>query len=81
MFSHFALNTIQKTDEGYIGVESKNTLLVGKEGIAHTVLRPSGMVEIDGDIYDAMSSLGFIEKGTKVKVTSYETGQIHVEKV
>ncbi len=81
MFSHFALNKIQKTDEGYIGVESKNILLVGKEGIAHTKLRPSGMVEIEGQFYDAMSGFGFIEKGTKVKVTSYETGQIHVEKV
>ena len=81
MFSHFALNKTQKTEEGYIGVESKNILLVGKKGIAHTVLRPSGMVEIEGEFYDAMSVLGFIDKGTKVKVRSYETGQIHVEKV
>lgn len=78
-FSHLALNKTQKTEEGYIGVESENILLVGKEGIAHTVLRPSGVVEIEGETYDAIANLGFIDKGSKVIVKSFETGQIHVE--
>ena len=62
-------------------MEGKHKNLVGKTGIAHTILRPSGMIEIDGEIYDAMSNYGFIEKGSKIKVVSYETGQLHVERI
>lgn len=80
MFSNLALNTTQKIEEGFLGVEGKNKDLVGKVGIAHTVLRPSGSVEIDGELYDAMADYGLIDKGTKVKVVRYETGQLHVEK-
>jgi membrane-bound serine protease (ClpP class) len=38
-------------------------------------------VVIDDEIYDAFSEYGFINKGEKVKVTRYETGQIYVVKV
>ncbi|MCF8379507.1 MAG: nodulation protein NfeD [Bacteroidales bacterium] len=81
LFPHLALDTTQKTSEGFIGVEGQNALLVGKEGIAHTVLRPSGLVDIDGETYDAVANIGFIDKGSKVIVKSFETGQIHVEKI
>jgi len=81
LFPHLALNATQKTSEGYIGVEEKNILLIGKEGKCHTILRPSGLVEIEGETYDAIAEHGYIEKGAKVLVTSFETGQIHVVKV
>jgi len=81
LFPHLALNTTQNTKEGFIGVDGKNSLLIGKEGVAHTVLRPSGLVEIEGETYDAMANIGFIDKGAKVIVKSFETGQIHVERV
>ena len=81
LFPNLALRDTQKLEDGFLGVEGKNKELVGKTGIAHTVLRPSGMVEIDGEIYDAMANYGLIEKGTRVKVISYETGQLHVEKI
>jgi membrane-bound serine protease (ClpP class) len=55
--------------------------MVGKSGIASTVLRPSGKVRIDGVVYDAVSEEGFIEKGQAVKVLRYETGQVYVEKL
>ncbi len=42
----------------------------GREGVCVTELRPSGTVEIDGKRLDAVSDCGFIEKGTRVKVTS-----------
>jgi len=81
LFPNLALRDTQKLEDGYVGVETKNKILAGKTGIAHTVLRPSGMVEVEGEIYDAISNYGFIERGSKVKVISYETGQLHVEKV
>ncbi|MBE0654139.1 MAG: nodulation protein NfeD [Bacteroidales bacterium] len=81
LFPNLALRDTQKLEDGFLGVEGKNKYLVGKTGIAHTVLRPSGMVEIDGEVYDAMANYGLIEKGTRIKVISYETGQLHVEKI
>jgi membrane-bound serine protease (ClpP class) len=55
--------------------------LVGKEGEAYTVLRPSGMVKINDDIYDAYTSRGFIEKGEKIVVINDEGVSIKVKKV
>ncbi|MGC9342536.1 MAG: NfeD family protein [Bacteroidales bacterium] len=81
LFPNLALRDTQKLEEGYLGVVGKNKELIGKTGLAHTVLRPSGMVEVEGEIYDAMSNYGYIMKGAKVKVISYETGQLHVEEI
>ncbi len=80
-FGNLALRSDMKVDEGFIGVESKPRELIGKTGIADSVLRPSGKVIIDDEIYDAKSEFGFINKGEKVKVIRYETGQIYVVKV
>ena len=52
--------------------------LVGKEGTAATVLRPSGKVIIDGTYYDGVSDSGFIEKGAKVTVVRFENAQVYV---
>jgi membrane-bound serine protease (ClpP class) len=81
LFPNLALRDTQKLEDGFLGVVGKNKDLIGKTGIAHTVLRPSGMVEVEGDIYDAMSNYGYIAKGANVKIISYETGQLHVEEV
>ncbi|MFP4025259.1 MAG: NfeD family protein [Thiohalospira sp.] len=80
-FSWIVLNSTQKKDEGYIGVDSKQKDVIGQTGIALTNLRPSGKVEIDDEMYDAKSEIGFIEKGQKVKVINYSSGQIYVIKV
>lgn len=55
-----------------------DTALIGEEGIAVTVLRPSGKVEIAGEYYDAISEEGFIEKGSRVKVIRQENTQVYV---
>jgi len=80
-FGNLALRSDMKVDEGFLGVESKPRELVGKTGIADSVLRPSGKVIIDDEIYDAKSEFGFINKGEKVKVIRYGTNQIYVVKV
>ena len=43
------------------------------------MLRPSGKVMIDNELYDGVSDSGFIEKGTKVKVVRFENAQVYVE--
>ncbi|MCB2195541.1 MAG: nodulation protein NfeD [Bacteroidetes bacterium] len=79
-FSWIVLNSTQQKDEGYIGVDNSWKELIGKNGVAFTNLRPSGKVEIDDETYDAKSEIGFIEKGQKVKVIDYRSGQVYVIK-
>ncbi|MFN2394493.1 MAG: nodulation protein NfeD [Bacteroidales bacterium] len=78
--STFALNTIQDTTQGYSSVNVKMKELMGKTGTTYTMLRPSGKVEIEDDIYDATALTGYIDKGETVKVIKYETSQIFVIK-
>ncbi|MDR1336431.1 MAG: nodulation protein NfeD [Tannerella sp.] len=53
--------------------------LVGKEGTAATVLRPSGKVMIEGEWYDGVSESGFVEKGANIRVVRFENAQVYVE--
>lgn len=55
--------------------------LKGQEGVAATILRPSGKIEIDGAVYDAESEGFVIEKGEKIVVTEIRDGIVRVEKV
>ncbi len=80
LFKDFALHATQNREDGYIGVDTTLHLMIGKTGIAHTVLRPSGKVMIDGDLFDAKSEFGFIEKGETVVVVREEAAQLYVEK-
>ncbi|MEA5080087.1 MAG: NfeD family protein [Dysgonamonadaceae bacterium] len=70
-----ALNADQ---EGYMSVSMEPASIVGKSGIAATVLRPSGRVEVDGELYDAASIFGFIDKGESIIVRRYENSQVYV---
>ena len=64
LFRKLALETTLENKEGYVGVSLEADNLVGKTGVASTVLRPSGKVKVDSKVYDAVSVNGeFIEKG------------------
>lgn len=52
--------------------------MVGKTGIAHTVLRPSGKVMIEGKLYDAFARGEFIEKGSNIEVIGEDTTSLRV---
>ncbi|MCG8410649.1 MAG: nodulation protein NfeD [Bacteroidales bacterium] len=79
-FSWIVLNSTQDKDQGFVGVENKQNTLIGRMGTASTDLRPSGKVEIDEEYYDAMSEIGFIDKGEKITVIEYQAGQLYVIK-
>ena len=66
--------------EGYYSVPLQPDLLVGKTGVAATVLRPSGKVNIEGEFYDAVSMHGMIQKGEDIIVKRYESFQLYVVK-
>ena len=76
MFRKIALTTDLATSES---VDQSSRNLVGKTGKAMTVLRPSGKVIIDNEVYDAVSNQGFIDSGTTVTVVKFENMQIYVE--
>ncbi len=79
-FGELALSTIQETSSGFTSANATMKTLVGKTGVAFTMLRPSGKVEIDDDIYDATALTGFVDKGESIRVVKYETSQVFVIK-
>lgn len=80
-FRKLSLKSMQEKSDGYIGVDTHLRDMVGKEAVAYTVLRPSGKIEIEGEIWDALSEDVFIEKGSKVKVIKQEATQLYVSMI
>jgi membrane-bound serine protease (ClpP class) len=80
IFGEFALSSTQQSGLGYIAADMHFASLVGKTGIAHTMLRPAGKVEIDDDVFDAVAQTGYIEKGVSITVIKYENAQLIVRK-
>lgn len=78
LFSHVSVQS--SIGKEFVGVGMKEKELIGKKGTAFTILRPSGKVEIEGEIYDATAETGYIEKGENVQVVRYETAQLFVRK-
>lgn len=77
----FALHAEQKLEDGYVGVDMTIKNIIGKSGYAVTDLRPAGKVEIENDIYDAVSLLGdYISKNDPIQVKKYQSGQVYVVK-
>ena len=68
-----------QTDLGNAFSSPVLTSLTGQTGITHTDLRPSGKVWIEGELYDAISEFGFIDKGTPILVIRFENAQVYVE--
>lgn len=82
VMSKSALQLEQRVEDGYIGVPTDLSVYVGREAVAHTVLRPSGKVKmLSGEMVDAVSTGEFIDAGTHVKVVKYENTQLYVEVV
>ena len=79
-FKGLALDAQQEKSEGFIGIDTHQKEMIGKTGTAYTVLRPSGKVRIEGELFDAMAEIGFIQKGDTVKVIRDEAGQLYVIK-
>jgi membrane-bound serine protease (ClpP class) len=69
------------SEEGFTAADKELYFLIGKKGIAYTVLRPAGKVKIDDEIYDAVAFLDFIEKGESIEVVDVQTMQLVVKKV
>lgn len=80
-FGSLALDTVASSTEGFTASDKNYLEKVGMTGTAHTILRPAGKVKIGDEVFDATALTGYIEKGEKIEVARYETGQLFVKKV
>lgn len=76
-YGRVALTDTQQSSAGY----TVNTLSVspGERGIAFTVLRPSGKVQIGGQTYDAFTRGEYIEAGEMVEVVATAGSSLQVK--
>jgi membrane-bound serine protease (ClpP class) len=79
-FQRMALTDTQESSQGF-SVNSTTQTMLGKKGTAHTVLRPSGKVMLDDQIYDGFTRGEYIEKGDAVEVIGTEGVTLRVKKV
>ena len=79
---YFKKITLQKslnTSDGYTSNFNKIPM-IGKTGVAYTVLRPSGKIDINGEIYDAYTRGDFIEQGEGIEVIEDTSSILKVKK-
>lgn len=63
------------------GIDPRMAKLQGKQGVTASMLRPSGIVEIEGHRVDAQSRGDLIETGQAVKVVEVQGNRVIVVKV
>ncbi len=78
-FKRISLTDTQAQSDGYTSNFNTGDL-VGKTGTAYTVLRPSGKIMIEDQLYDAFSRGDYIEKGDTVTVLEIEGSTLKVRK-
>ncbi|WP_114781275.1 NfeD family protein [Botryobacter ruber] len=69
-----------ESEEGYRSSYAASHL-IGKTGVAHTRMAPTGRVLIDDTLYDAHAREGFIERGEPIQVIEHTTFSLKVKKV
>ncbi len=79
-FAKVALKTTEQVEDGFISVENSLKDLVGRTGIAYTVLRPAGKIKIDDEQYDAVAETSYIEKDEEIEIVKFSHGQLYVKK-
>lgn len=78
-FKKLVLQDEQRSEEGYTSSVAKQNL-INKQGIARTVMRPSGKIEIEGVWYDAIALDSYIEAGETIVVEKHESYNLFVRR-
>jgi membrane-bound serine protease (ClpP class) len=78
-FQRMALTDQQESSRGF-SVNTSTIDMLGKKGVSHTVLRPSGKVFIDEIVYDAFTRGEYVEKGESIEVVGIEGVTLRVKK-
>lgn len=79
-FKRISLNDSQESSQGF-SVNSNTQAMMGKKGLAHTILRPSGKVLIEDQVFDAFTRGEFVEKGEPIEVIGTEGVTLRVKKI
>ncbi|OPZ97281.1 MAG: hypothetical protein BWY70_01545 [Bacteroidetes bacterium ADurb.Bin408] len=79
-FGELSLETVQAKESGFTSADATLNRLIGKEGVVVKMLRPSGTIEIEGEMYDAVAITSYMDKGEKVVVVKHENMQLVVRK-
>lgn len=79
LFRRLVLEDEQRADTGYTSSVPKINL-ISKNGVAKTVMRPSGKIEIEGVWYDAVALDGFIDAGDEIYVEKHENYNLFVRR-
>jgi membrane-bound serine protease (ClpP class) len=80
VWRRFVLDTSETKEKGYVAPIAKTELL-GKKGVAQTALRPSGIIEVEGERFDALSEGMYIPAGAPIVVSKVEGSKIIVAKL
>jgi membrane-bound serine protease (ClpP class) len=78
IWKQIGLQMQQRSSLGYV-TSSDLTHFLGRTGRAATVLRPSGMAEIDGVRLDVVTEGEFLEAGTPLVVIQVEGSRVVVD--
>jgi len=72
-WDRFVLAANLKTDDRLIARESEHrSRYLGKQGLAVTPLRPTGVAEIEGERIEVTTEGGFISAGSEIKVVAMD---------
>ena len=80
VFKRIALTDTQERKEGYTSSFIREPMK-GKRGTTYTVLRPSGKIMIDGQMYDAYTRGDYIDRDTPVEVINDEGTSLQVKAI
>ena len=74
---------LSEVETGQAGFTSSDdhSLYLGREGVVINILRPAGIIEIDGIHIDVVSEGEYIEPGIRVKVVSVNGSRIVVHRI
>lgn len=79
LFKKLVLETSLEESKGFTAAEDKLKDLEGKEGFTATVMRPSGLIEVEGKRYSAQTAGEFLGRDVKIKVIEVKGNRIVIE--
>lgn len=74
------LHSASRKENGYSATSDSSSLL-GREGVAITILRPAGTGDFDGLRLDIVTEGSFIPPGSRIRIVRTEGRRIVVEKI
>ena len=80
LWARLMLKESESSQDGFNSSHDYSGYL-GREGLVVSLLRPAGIVDIDGEKIDVVSEGKYIEPGTKVKVVSINGSRIVVRSI